>query len=180
MAVPQAVGDKLLENGLDGIVPYSVWIVDVLFGQSKANVCRMILPFLGLRWVPNPEPEPPGHTDDGIGEQVRRSERVTGQLGRLDLRVDGREIARLSSDGTAVLLLHGVPSTKNDGFGALELAHGHLCSSSRIQHVARGTGSSTNELTENKEQEDAQRPLPTMATFLGSNNASAGGSMAKG
>ena len=137
----------------------------------------MILPFLRLLCIPNTESKPPGDADDGVGKQVGRGKRVTRQLGRLDLGLNGREIARLPPNSTAILLIHSVASAKDNGLSALELIHGHLFVP--IQDAAQEMGS-IGKLTENKEQEDAQRPLPTIATFLGSNNPSAGGSMEKG
>ena len=133
--------DKL-EESFNGIIPDSVWVVDVLFGQIKTNIGRVILPFLGFFWVPNAESEPPCDTDDGVSNQVGRSKRVARQLGRLDLRVDGRKIARLPPNGTAVLLFHSVATTKDNGLGALELAHHHLIRFDRfkILHEKRGRG----------------------------------------
>ena len=100
------------------------------------------------------------------------------QLGGLDFRVDGGEASRLSSNGTTVLLLHGVATTKDDGLSALQFAHGDLVQLGQKYRSEKPQG--TEKLTENKEQEDAQRPLVMIATFLGSNNASAGGSKEKG
>ena len=100
------------------------------------------------------------------------------QLGGLDLRVDGSKGIHLSSNCTTVLLLHGVATTKDDGLSALQFAHGDLVQLGQEYRLEKLRG--TEKLTENKEQEDAQRPLVTIATFLGSNNASAGGSEEKG
>ena len=102
---PDTAADKL-ENGLDGIIPNSNRIVDILFGQIESNVGRVILPFLRLFSVRNTESEPPGDTEDGVGKQVGRGTRVSRHLRRLDLGFHSREIARLSSDRATVLLVH--------------------------------------------------------------------------
>jgi hypothetical protein len=58
------------ENSSDYIFPDSNGIVNVLLGQSQANVGRMILPLLRLFWVPDTEPEPPSNTHNRVGEEV--------------------------------------------------------------------------------------------------------------
>ena len=45
---------------------------------------------------------------------------------RLDLKVDGSKVGRLPSDSTAVLLLYVVAAAKDNGLGALQLAHSDL------------------------------------------------------
>ena len=60
------------ENCLDDIVPDSERIVNILLGQSQANVGRVILPFLRLLWFPDAETEPPGYTHNRVGQEIGR------------------------------------------------------------------------------------------------------------
>jgi hypothetical protein len=48
------------------------------------------------------------------------------QLGRLYIRVDGSKVGRLPSNRTAVLLLHGGATTKDNGLGTLQFVHSDL------------------------------------------------------
>ena len=167
------------ENSFDDILPDSRGIVDVLLGQGQGNIGRVILPFLRLLGVQDTEPEPPRNAQDGVGNEVGRGKRVALQLGRLDLRVDGSEVCRLPSNGTTVLLLHGITATKDNGLGAFLFVHSDLVRLGQ-KHCSGKPQEAKEKLTENKEHEEAQRPLPMMATFLGSNNPSAGALMEKG
>jgi len=167
------------KNSFDDVVPDSKRIVNVLLGQIQANVGRVILPFLRLFWVPDTETEPPGNTHNGVGKEVGRGKWVELPFGRLDLRHDGSEVGRLPSNDTAVLLLYGVAATKDDGLSAFQFVHGYLVQLGQ-QYCSGEPQGERKRLTENREQEEAQRPLLTMATFVGSNNASAGGSKEKG
>lgn len=93
------------------------------------------------------------------------------QLGRFDLRVDGGEVGRLPSNKATVLLPHSVATTKYNSLGALQLVRSDL---GQVVEKCFPVHEKI-KLTENKEQEDPQRPLPTITTFLGSNSPSVGG-----
>ena len=56
-----------LENGFDGGIPKSRRIIDVLLGEIKVDICRVVLPFLRLLFIPNTEAESPGDANEGVG-----------------------------------------------------------------------------------------------------------------
>jgi len=142
------------ENSFDDIFPDGNWIINVLLGQSQANIGGVILPFLRLFWFPDTETKSPGDTHSGFGKEVGRGQGVVPQLGGLDIRFDSGEIDRLSPDGTTVLLFHVLAATNDDGLGAVHFVHSDLANIDQ-KHLGKATRNGK-KLTENKEQEDAQ------------------------